>query len=588
MRTQHHPLTNQRGYALVLALLILALLSSLGIGAMYQSNIEMSVVGNERAGNSLLMAADAGVELGKNTVWAQSGFGNNLNVSFANLDAYFAAQNLPFSLPAANLGNNTMYQVTIPASYTPPGAAAPVSGYDQVTDTSKRLITFQSRAWIDDNGNAGFDGGERSRMVTARVAFEYGSMTFPYGILTQNTECILCHASIVGDVVSLNQITVRKMDEAYSAILGDVFTMGVTNLDQAGSRVVRAYADQNGDYATVEAAGETPLNITTGYSDPDRFPVDANGNPSFPKIENLAYYQGLAGAYNGGSGSTLSGGSITGVPLGGTFAAGAVAVGNVARTYAGNLILTGTPGNCVQLNGPLVVEGDLVIRGCVQGEGSLYAGGNVFVPDSVTYADSAADRLALAAGGNIVMGDYRDTSNSANKAEQKVGGGSFIKKELWQFNKDVQTLYPAGQRRYYAADDGLVYSSGSNTITPAAGDTVVTYTPSANAGGNPWITTTEYLNNYVNQTTGVTRLDALAYTANGIFGIQRLGTKQMTINGALVSADIGILIPGPDGKSANYDPSNIGLTLNYDSRMSTFLSVARNPAKRVVSWREGA
>ena len=38
----------------------------------------------------------------------------------------------------------------------------------------------------------------------------------------------------------------------------------------------------------------------------------------------------------------------------------------------------------------------------------------------------------------------------------------------------------------------------------------------------------------------------------------------------------------------DYNPDNVGLTLVYDDRMENFLSVARNPTKRTVSWREGS
>ena len=577
----------QGGFVLVLSLLTLALLSSIGLAALYQSNGEVTVVGNERSGNSLLLAADSGVEFGKNEIWAQSGFGTGTSVSFSTLDSYFAGKTLPFTMGPLNLTGDTYYTVTVPDTVDVPGEGT-VDGYD-TSDASKRMITFQARAWHDANNNGAFDAGEQSRMVTSRVSFQYGSLSFPYGVLTQNVECIFCHAKIVGDVVSLQEMTVRKSDEAYSTVLGKVYTMGTTNLDQADKRVVKTYTDQDGNPDTVEDAGEEALDITTNYADPDRFPVDENGNPSFPQIENLDYYKGLASNYDGGNGSTLSGGTITTVPTGSDYASGAVNVGSINQSYAGNVILTGTPGNCIQLNGPLVVDGDLIIRGCVEGQGSLYAGGNVYVPDSVTYNDASNDKLALAAGGNIVIGDYRDTSSFGFSSPKNVGGGGFIKQNEWEFNTQVKANYPSGERRWYAAENGKVYTSGTTTVTPAAGDIVVKYTPGETAGGGaPWLTTTEYLNNFVDQVNGVTQVDALAYTANAIFGMNKYGDEKMTINGALVSADIGLLIPGPSFLGKDYNPDNVGLTLVYDDRMENFLSVARNPTKRTVSWREGS
>ncbi len=208
----------------------------------------------------------------------------------------------------------------------------------------------------------------------------------------------------------------------------------------------------------------------------------------------------------------------------------------------------------------------------MKGTGNIYSGGNVYLAGAVTYNNSANDKLGIAAGGNVVMGDYSTSSTN--------GGGKFIEKQEVAFNDaQVASGIPAGQRRYYADSTGAVI--GTSTITPVAGDTIIGYTPT-----NNWISYANYSSNVLDNTNGVTQINALVYTSNAIFGINKVGNKQTTINGALVSADIGILIPGLDGHATNYDPANVGLTLNYDSRMADFLSVARNPAKKIVSWKE--
>jgi len=71
------------------------------------------------------------------------------------------------------------------------------------------------------------------------------------------------------------------------------------------------------------------------------------------------------------------------------------------------------------------------------------------------------------------------------------------------------------------------------------------------------------------------KIDALLYTNNSIFTLARRDSKmegQMQINGAIVAADLGVLVPGNGG---------VGLQLNYDQRLKEFLKV-KDPSKVVM------
>src|SRR4051812_19005556 len=76
------PLENTDGFILVIGLLILLLLTALGAVALRTTTTETAIVGNERASNGLMFAADAGIERAKNQIWADSAFGNGTSVSF--------------------------------------------------------------------------------------------------------------------------------------------------------------------------------------------------------------------------------------------------------------------------------------------------------------------------------------------------------------------------------------------------------------------------------------------------------------------------------------------------------------------------
>jgi len=80
-------------------------------------------------------------------------------------------------------------------------------------------------------------------------------------------------------------------------------------------------------------------------------------------------------------------------------------------------------------------------------------------------------------------------------------------------------------------------------------------------------------------------IDALIYTNNAVFSLVNRNTNfrgRMTLNGALVCADLGMLVPGNPGTTAGNQSSQssyqIGLQLNYDSRVKKLLNVT-NPGK---------
>ena len=95
-----------------------------------------------------------------------------------------------------------------------------------------------------------------------------------------------------------------------------------------------------------------------------------------------------------------------------------------ANAFTGNVVLTGTQSNPIQINGTTVINGDVMINGYVEGTGQIYATGNIYIPGDVIYnnigvntsseqfgqnADNISNGqnlLGLAAGKNIIGGDY--------------------------------------------------------------------------------------------------------------------------------------------------------------------------------------
>ncbi|MEW6071923.1 MAG: polymer-forming cytoskeletal protein [Planctomycetota bacterium] len=367
---------------------------------------------------------------------------------------------------------------------------------------------------------------------------------------------------------------------------------------------------------------------------------------------------------------------------------------SIQQSVVGNVILTGTPDNPITIDGTVAIDGDLMINGYVKGEGALIVRGNVYAPTDIVYLDGreyvegdvpgsptgprtfgiapdgTRNALGLAAGGNVMIGDYQrpaklqwdwtyetpgkyeTISGNPDTGDPMLDDWSFALSELAIFNRGewarTQPMLPGAPGeadldpsqwtavnpdydpdyvpRYYGYEDdtilpffnrGDVYYDVSTRSWRAIVEVPIAWDPAVlsyadptdpadpylyNADGTPkaaryalqptngWIendvykTAVEYFSDQHAWGDPI-RIDGLLYTNNSIFTIvnrdeRPLGT--MVVNGALVAADLGVLVPGvsdPGGYLANHSPLSdfaIGLQLNYDRRVKNMLNVA-NP-----------
>ncbi|MEM9382573.1 MAG: hypothetical protein AAGB93_21650 [Planctomycetota bacterium] len=152
--------------------------------------------------------------------------------------------------------------------------------------------------------------------------------------------------------------------------------------------------------------------------------------------------------------STAGGGSP---PAGGAGAGAGSGGGSVLNTVPtvtdGNIYLHGTVDDPLLLDGDVAVDGDVVISGFVKGRGTIRARGNVYVTSDLVYADKGGpassfrtygvaddgteNNLAIAAGGNIVVGDfYRPAWGSGDATDGTKGTSyNFTMEELAIFNR---------------------------------------------------------------------------------------------------------------------------------------------------------
>ena len=97
--------------------------------------------------------------------------------------------------------------------------------------------------------------------------------------------------------------------------------------------------------------------------------------------------------------------------------------GDASLADKGVLVLEGTQANPIVVKGPVVVASDVIIKGYVTGQGTIYSGRNVHIVGNIQYVNppswsgkransdnSTKDMLGLMAKGNIVMGNYTEST----------------------------------------------------------------------------------------------------------------------------------------------------------------------------------
>ena len=210
-----------------------------------------------------------------------------------------------------------------------------------------------------------------------------------------------------------------------------------------------------------EHEGATPYDLPDSFPSP--FPDNGGFDPGSGKgnadeagnriIDDLEFESAVRG-----SNGTISGGNITVLDKSDVIAKQSdlskVAKGldgSISGTTEGNVYITGTKGQPIVLDGDVAIDGDVVLSGYVVGSGTIRARGNVYIPGDLMYldretgvsrdfgtaADGRANSLAVAAGGNIVIGDpFRPAWGEGDPTNgEKSGSFNFTMDELAIFNR---------------------------------------------------------------------------------------------------------------------------------------------------------
>lgn len=257
---------------------------------------------------------------------------------------------------------------------------------------------------------------------------------------------------------------------------------------------------------------------------------------TMPDLNNISYYSSLSNSYvdsgaNNQGNSALTGqGAFLDVWNSSTNSYQRLTTNGVVT---GSAIVVGTSAHPVKVHGPVTVTQDVVIKGNISGQGTIYSGRNTHIVGSIRYtnkpnfqgssqstidaANKNADMLGLAANGSIMMGDVTQFSNTT-----------------------LQYMTPPFTHGRYD-DNGNWIAPFDATVTDSTG----TLKYKSVVGDSKISQLAE----------GVNQIDAIMYT--NFVGGGNLGTSggSVLINGSLISRDEAMVIWA------------LPMYMNYDSRV---------------------
>ncbi|UCB56563.1 MAG: type II secretion system protein [Candidatus Omnitrophota bacterium] len=568
------PLKDKKGIMLIACYLVVVVLSILGSAFLIRSVGEKRIAERERDTIKALYLAEAGIDDAARGIYVT--FAGNFpnpqpdDFNWFNLLNEPRGDNPPephYDGPPtdASLGDGT-YTVTIVSATVDAAGGADVV--------------------LESTGTIGATNVSR----TVRTVLRYGSRpaeVFDYPYFVNNLGWfwgtgIIANGNIRsnGDF-SFNGSPTVNGDIYASAnpelgVDGDI--SGVTKNDSIAA--YRAGADLQARPTNPTADGPGDYSYPDGYDgDSERFP----GQPLIvmPYLSDLQSYRDLAVA----EGGTLSQGGDTIVnAVYGDDASEAGPDGIEGTPDDGCVVLIGTEDEPIEISGPVVIERDVVIRGVVTGQGTIYSGRNTHVVGNITYADPPAwpkpdvnpdttdetnaekDFIGLASRGNLVLGNYTTSdwqSTVGNYLQPPFTSAYTVEAE----DADIGyvTGYDAEGNPYF---DGIYTNAdGGAKDDGTGGEEPRKYYESSLSD--------ELIDSISEASNKITTLDAVSYNNHAFTG--RVG--KFTVNGNIVCRDEAIIYTSK-------------IIMNHDLRAKTerdrlYLPVLIELSPpETISWRE--
>ncbi len=554
---------NNKGVILISAYIIIVILLILGSSYILRSVSEKRIADRSRDSVQALSIAEAGIDKVTADLWTtfNTTYPNPTMTNFVWFDNLLGA-NPPYTPPSNTSFGTGRYTVQVVSVTTPTG----LEGRD---------VTIRSQSTVNDT----------QRSVEAVIRYNLA----PFGVFNYSY-FINNFGWFYGGGITSNGDVRSNGNFAFQGnpmVNGDIYASVNPDLGAAGtitgdSRNQTASQYQSG--ASTRARPTNPTDLSNpndtifdpGYKGTSsRYPQQQLLN--MPYLGDLSTYESLA---------ISQGGTIK---QGGNTLVNGVYSGNGPDGIAGTpddgcVVLIGTDTNPIIINGPVVVTNDVVIKGKVQGQGTIYSGRNTHVVGDVTYknppswpkpdsnpnqtntTNATKDFLGLVSKGNLIVGDYTRNDWQTNVT-------TYLKPPFTQAYKVDAADSSIGYVQYY--NNGQPYFNGDYTVNDSGSKDNGTG-GSANRKFYESSLSDSYIHSISDASSSIRQVDAVTYTNHAVAG--KMGA--FTINGSMISRDEATVYSG--SIDMNYDVRAYG---SGTQSLNIFLPRELAPAQ-TISWKE--
>ncbi len=450
---------NQRGFALISIFGVLTLVAIATTAYVSSATQTVRIANQNRSETDLQQVCEAGVQHFLVTNWKPF----KVAQKFDTLDANFegATSGNPKGTISSSLDSKRKY-------------SAGAVGYSEV-DSYNRVVTIRCVAWNDANNNNAINTNEDRKVVDVQVVFSLGrSAVFDYTYFVNNYGWMTGFGQndliVNGDMRANGNF---DFSGGTPTVNGSVYASandklvppaeGLVNINPfqhtnsayngaSQSRRRQAYDEtKHGakgsdeyekwrDFLYDKAGGAVNnkffgsiVGDVNGYRTYDNTWIDNTPTQELlmPDLNDITKYTALSNSYvdtratfdNGAANPDYNQGAYVKVWNSGTNSYQRLDTNGVV---SGSGVLIGTTDRPILIHGPVTFTQDCVIKGTIQGQGTVYTGRNIHVVGDVKYKNppdfrgndpqqidnenSAKDMIALAARGSVMMGNTKQYS----------------------------------------------------------------------------------------------------------------------------------------------------------------------------------
>ncbi len=394
------------------------------------------------------------------------------------------------------------------------------------------------RAETDGENNSGtgdLDGSSDNDQPS--IIIDGDSTTPPkvpqFGLLVNDLQCSFCHLKINGDIASTGDVP-AFWPGSYGHVNGTWFVAGNFNGDKTTTlKSKTGAAIRAGESVSLTVTGGIKQQNVTAPAIPKN---KVTKKPEFPVID----FDGLTSKMKGK------------IKVGST---------EVNDIHQGNLVLVGTDAAPIEIEGEVLINGDLVIKGTYAGLANIYVTGNIYIPadlvgqtspfpysedpsEALEQAKAAIankfDALGLASAKSIIVSDF-DTHGPGNRSVFDHEWTPAVDSLEALGINNVYQWYPGGQVGFASLFEGYDFNCAAN-------------------------------DQYPRNNRSISRIDAYLYAMQAVGG--RANRNSYAINGGVIANHFHIISGAahcPDQVHPKFRQNARMSYVNYDWRMKAGL-----------------